>query len=188
VYGQSLTEFFNDWVYNQGYPTYNITAQNWGAGQAKFTVSQTQSDASVTYFEMPVPVRVYGAGGQQADLVLDNTYDGEEIIKSVPFPITSLEFDPERHIISNNSTVTLGNQSFDLEKAITVYPNPSSDVLHVQMPSTMTLEKVTIYNNLGQKVMESATSDFSVSTLSSGVHYMDIQTGEGTYHKKFIKK
>lgn len=188
VYGSSLTEFFNDWVYNQGYPTYSITAQSWGAGQAKFIVNQTQSDPSVTYFEMPVPVRVYGAAGQQADLVLDNTFDGEEIIKSVPFSITSVEFNPEKHIIAGPSSITLGNQNFDLENAISIYPNPSSDVVHIQMPSTSTLEKVIVYNNLGQKVMENSSLEFSVSTLSTGVHYIDIQTTEGTFHKKFIKK
>lgn len=188
VYGQSLTEFFDDWIYNQGYPTYTITAQNWGAGQAKFTVNQTQSDASVSYFEMPVPVRIYGALGQEADLVLDNTFDGEQILKSVPFPVVGVAFDPERHLIAGNSSITLGNESFDLEKAISIYPNPSSDVLHIQMPSTVSLEKVIIYNNLGQKVMENASLDFSVAALATGVHYIDIQTTEGTYHKKFIKK
>jgi aminopeptidase N len=188
VYGQSLTEFFDDWIYNQGYPTYTITAQNWGTGQAKFTVNQAQSDASVSYFEMPVPVRVYGSGGQQADLVLDNTFDGQEILKAVPFQVTSVEFDPERHLISANSTITLGNQAFDLEKAIAIYPNPSSDVLHIQMPSTTSLEKVIIYNNLGQKVMENSSLDFSVAGLAAGVHYINIQTADGTFHKKFIKK
>jgi aminopeptidase N len=189
VYGQSLTEFFNDWIYNQGYPTYTITAQNWGAGQAKFIINQTQSDASVSYFEMPVPVRIYGAAGQQADIVLNNTVNGEQIITSVPFPITGIDFDPQRHLIAAaSSTATLGNQTFDLDNAISIYPNPSADILHVQMPTTTTVEKVIVYNNLGQKVIESATPDFSVSSLSTGVHYVDIQTTEGTFHKKFIKK
>ncbi|WP_445453074.1 M1 family aminopeptidase [Flavobacterium sp. 25HG05S-40] len=188
VYGSSLTEFFNDWIYNQGYPTYSITAQNWGAGQAKFTINQTQSDASVSFFEMPVPVRVYGAGGQQADLVLENTSNGQEIITAVPFPITNVEFDPEKHLISANSSITLGNQNFELENAIALYPNPSSDVLHIQMPSSTTLEKVSVYNHLGQKVMENNSTEFSVSSLSAGVHYIAIQTAAGTFHKKFIKK
>lgn len=188
VYGSSLTEFFNDWIYNQGYPSYTITAQNWGAGQAKFVVNQTQSDASVTYFEMPVPVRIHGANGEEADLVLDNTSNGQQFIKSVAFPITSVEFDPERHLISANSTITLANQNFELEKAITIYPNPGSDIVHIQMPTTITLEKVIVYNNLGQKVMENSNPDFSVNSLAIGVHYVDIQTTEGTFHKKFIKK
>lgn len=188
VYGQSLTEFFNDWIYNQGYPTYTITAQNWGVGQAKFVINQTQSDASVSYFEMPVPLRIYGAGGQQADLALNNTFNGEQIIVSVPFAITNVEFDPKRHIIAANSSATLGNQNFDVDNAVSIYPNPSSDVVHIQMPSTSTLENVTVYNNLGQKVLENSTLDFSVNSLSTGVHYVDIQTTDGTYHKKFIKK
>ena len=188
VYGQSLTEFFNDWIYDQGYPTYTITAQNWGAGQAKFVVNQTQSDASVSYFEMPVPVRVYSSSGAQADLVLDNTFDGQEFIMNVPFAVAAVEFDPERHLISRNSTMTLGNESFALDKAISVYPNPGYDVVHIQMPATLAMEKVTVYNSLGQKVLESTTPEFSVSTLASGVHYLDIQTTEGLYHKKFIKK
>ena len=188
VYGQDLTEFFNDWVYYQGYPTYTITAQNWGTGQAKFVVNQTQSDPSVTYFEMPVPVRVFGANGEQADLVLNNTFDGEEFIMNVAFPITSVQFDPDRHLISKNSTITLGNENFDVTDAISIYPNPSSDVIHIKMPTSIAFEKVTVYNNLGQIVLENATSDFSVTTLSIGVHYIDIHTSEGTYHKKFIKK
>ncbi|WP_162126716.1 M1 family aminopeptidase [Flavobacterium phycosphaerae] len=188
VYGQSLTEFFNDWIYNQGYPTYTITAQNWGAGQVKLVVNQTQSHPSVTYFEMPVPIRVYGPNGEQQDLVVNNTVNGESFIVSVPFVVTGVAFDPERHLISKNSNITLGNQAFEMDKAVTVYPNPSVEVLHIQMPTTLALEKAVIYNSLGQKVLESTTLDIAVSSLSSGVHYIDIQTAEGIYHKKFIKK
>jgi len=56
------------------------------------------------------------------------------------------------------------------------------------MPSTVVLQKVTVYNHLGQIVLENTNSDFNVTTLSTGVHYLDIQTSEGTFHKKFIKK
>jgi aminopeptidase N len=188
VYGQSLTEFFNDWVYNQGYPTYTITAQNWGSGQAKFVVNQTQSDPSVSYFEMPIPIRIVGSSGQTADLVLNNTTNGEAFIENVPFTVTSVLFDPEVHLISRNSNITLGSEVFDIEKAIVIYPNPSVAELHIQMPSSVTLEKVIIYNSLGQIILVNNALDFDVNSLSTGVHYIDIQTSEGTYHKKFIKK
>ncbi|GAB3713935.1 M1 family aminopeptidase [Flavobacterium koreense] len=187
VYGSSLTEFFNDWVFNQGYPTYNITAQNWGAGQAKITVSQTQSHSSVSFFEMPIPVRLTGTGGQTFETILENTTNNQEFIISVPFPITNVVFDPEKDIISKNNTVTLGNENFNLEKAIALYPNPVSNELHIQIPSNISIEKVTIFNNLGQKVIENNTANFSVSQLSSGVHFVQIQTSEGTFHKKIIK-
>ncbi len=187
VYGSSLTEFFNDWIYNQGYPSYTITAQNWGSGQGRFTINQTQSDASVSYFEMPVPVRIHGSGGQQQDIVLNNTVNGEVIIKPINFPITSVEFDPDKHLISKNNNILLGNEDFDLEKAICLYPNPANDLVHIQLPTTLTLEKVTIYNNLGQVVLENNAVDFSLSSISSGVYEVQLQTSEGVFHKKIIK-
>ena len=188
VYGSSLTEFFNDWIYNEGYPTYQITAQNIGGGQVSFVVNQTQSDASVSYFEMPVPVRVFGSSGQQLDLVLDNTTNGQTIIKNVPFNITSFEFDPNKHLISKNNTVTLSTNSFVLENAISVYPNPVNDELHIQLPNSVGLERVVVYNNLGQKVAEGNQLSLSIVNVATGVLFVEIATTEGIYHKKIIKK
>ena len=188
VYGSSLTDFFNDWIYNQGYPSYNIIAQNIGGGQASFVVNQTQSDASVSYFEMPVPVRVYGASGQQMDLVLENTTNGQTILKNVPFNITSFEFDPDKHLISKNNTVTLSTNSFELENAISISPNPVNDQLHIQLPTSIDLEKVTVFNSLGQKVAESNSTTLSIAEVATGVLFVEIATTSGTYHKKIIKK
>jgi len=188
VYGSSLTEFFNDWIYKQGYPTYTITAQNWSAGQAKVTVSQTQSNASVSFFEMPLPIRFTGVDGQTFDTIIDNTFNNQEFIVSVPFSITDVQFDPKKDIISNNNLVTLSNNTFELDQIIEVYPNPVLDQLHIQIPSNFIVEKISIFNNIGQLVQERAIPDFSIATLSAGILYARIQTSQGTYHKKIIKK
>lgn len=187
VYGSSLDEFFNDWLYNEGYPTYTITAQNWGAGQARITVNQTQSHPSVSYFEMPLPVRLTGSGGQTFDTIVNNTTNGQQFIVAVPFVVTGVQFDPKKNIISKNNTATLGNEAFSLENSITAFPNPVSDEIHIQMPLDISLESVEIYNNLGQLVGTKTTSNFSVSHLSTGVHLLKIVTSEGTFHKKIIK-
>lgn len=188
VHGASLNEFFNDWVYMQGYPTYTITAQNWGAGQAKITVSQTQSDPSVTYFEMPLEIRLSGAGGVTQDVVVNHNTNGQQFIVSVPFVVTDVTFDPNKHIISKNNVVTLGAESFQWEQTISVYPNPANDQLHIMMPASVQLEKVEIYNALGQLVGEKNTIDFSIDQLASGMHWLKISTSEGVMHKNFIKK
>jgi aminopeptidase N len=188
VHGSNLDEFFNDWVYNQGYPTYTITAQNWGAGQAKIIVNQTQSDPSVTFFEMPLEIRLSGAGGLTHDVVVEHTTNGQEFIVSVPFVVTGVTFDPNKHIISRNNVATLASNSFDLEQTISVYPNPANDELHLMMPTSVQLEKVEIYNTLGQLVGQKIDHDFSISELASGIHLLKITTSEGVIHKNFIKK
>ncbi len=188
VYGNSLTEFFNDWLYNQGYPTYNITAQNWGAGQVKIIVNQIQSHVSVSFFEMPLQIRLSGSSGQTHDVVVNNTTNGEEFIVSVPFVVTGVTFDPNKHIVSKNNTATLGNESFDINNAVSVYPVPAENELTIQFPNNIALNKVEIYNNLGQLVTTDYKNIVNTSQLSSGVHFLKIETSEGVFHKKFIKK
>ena len=50
--GQDLTEFFNDWIYNQGYPSYDITWNQPNSSQVAISISQTQSHSSVSYFDI----------------------------------------------------------------------------------------------------------------------------------------
>jgi aminopeptidase N len=186
--GNSLTEFFNDWLINQGYPTYTITAQNWGAGQAKIIVNQTQSHASVSFFEMPLQIRLTGSGSQVLDVLVNNTNNAQEFIVSVPFVVTGVVFDPNKHIISKNNTATLGNENFDMNSAISVYPVPSENELTIQFPNNVSLYKVEIYNNLGQLLKTDFKNVIDISGLSSGVHFLKIDTSEGLFHKNFIKK
>ncbi len=188
VYGQSLTEFFNDWVYNQGYPTYTITAQNWGSGQARFVVSQSQSDASVSFFEMPVPVRVYGTNGQMQDLVLENTTNNQTFIVNVPFAITAIDFDPDKHIIARNSNATLSNSSMEWSETISVYPNPTTSVLHIQKPTDLEITSVTFYNSLGQAVLTANSLDLSIEKLPIGIYEIQLSTNQGEFHKRIIKQ
>jgi aminopeptidase N len=184
----SLVEFFNDWVYGLGHPTYTINAQNTSAGQVKITVNQTQSDPSVSYFEMPIPVRVLGAGGQQQDFILNNTFDGQDFFQNVPFQVTSVIFDPNKEIFSENNSVTLANSNFDfISNSISVSPNPASNQIEVKIPSSVDLKNVLVYNSIGQKVMESNSGTLFVTSLSNGVYSVSIETSEGIFHKKFIK-
>ena len=188
VYGQDLTEFFNDWVYNQGYPTYSITAQNWGSGQVRFVINQSQSDASVSFFEMPVPIRVFGANGEQQDFILENTTNGQVFIENVAFSVVDIEFDPNANLISRNSTTNLASEVFTTEKAIVLYPNPTKETFYIQKPTSTEVQSVTIFNSLGQMVQESFSTEMNVSTLPIGIYAVAIKTSEGTFYKKIIKE
>lgn len=187
VYGSSLTEFFNDWIYNQGYPIYTISAQNIEGGQAKFIINQTQSDPSVSFFEMPVPIRVFGKNGQQLDLVLNNTINGESFTENIPFAITSLTFDPDKNIISKNSTVTLGQKSFDLN-AIQLSLDSVTNVLSLNLPNGVTTEKAVFYNMAGQKTKETnSISTWDITPLPAGVYFISVVTNSGKKKFKFVK-
>ena len=187
VYGESLTEFFNDWVYNQGYPVYNIIGKNMAAGKVEFTINQTQSHPSVSFFEMPLPIRVFGNGGQQLDLVLQNTANGQTIVVDVPFAITGFIFDPNKELISKGNITYLGNESFELA-ALKLYPNPALQTLNLELPEAVVLEKALFFNALGQIIKETAkATSWDISKLPSGVNFIKIYTNSGVTQLKFIK-
>jgi len=186
--GVSLTEFFNDWVYNQGYPIYSINARNLPAGQARITINQTQSHSSVSFFEMPVPVRLTGSGGQQQDYVLNNTTNGQQFIVDVPFVVTGVVFNPKKDIISKNSTTTLATVDIELLSGVALYPNPAQNKLTLNVPADVKVQQTTFTNTLGQTVKtSSAQTDWDVSDLASGVYLVNVITNSGSKQMKFIK-
>ena len=189
VYGSSLTEFFNDWIYNQGYPKYTITVQNIAPGQAKITVNQTTSDTSVPFFEMPVPVRLTGANGVSQDVVVNNTVNGEQFTVPVPFSVTGVQFDPKKNIISKSSTATLAMDDFNYNQSIQIYPNPSSNTLSIDLPEEIEIESAIFYTVLGQKTMETKSDkNWDISSFASGIHFLSLKTNKGTKQFKFIKE
>ena len=185
--GMDLTEFLNDWLYNQGFPTYAVSVSNSANNQAIITINQTQSNSSVSFFEMPVEIRLYGSGNQVFDVVLEHTSNGQQFTVDVPFVVTDVDFDPNRHIISRNNNATLGLTTLDLANVIQLIPNPSSSILKIDYPQNITMENIQVYSNLGQLVLESQNPLLNVSSLSNGIYYITISTSEGSFHKKFIK-
>ncbi len=189
-----MTEFFNDWVYGQGYPKYTITVQNLTGNLAKINISQTQVNSNVSYFEMPLEIKINGAAGATQVLRVDNTSNNQEFIVPTNFLISSVSFDPEKNIISKGNIITLNpvlgtlaNDSFELSNAILLSPNPANDYLKIEMPSNIEFENAQIFNLLGQKILESNANIVSISSLSNGIYSISIKTSEGNISKKFIK-
>ena len=186
--GQNLTEFFNDWIYNQGYPSYEVQWYQPNADQIKITINQTQSHASVNYFEAPVPVKIHGSDGEVLDVVLNNTFNGEEFLENVTFPIVFVELDPETHLISRLNSVVLGLENVAPDHELTLYPNPVSETLFIKKPANILIENIAVFNILGQVECENSKLEkIEVSQLTPGVYFIQVETNEGSIYKSFLK-
>ncbi|MFK5982905.1 MAG: M1 family aminopeptidase [Flavobacteriaceae bacterium] len=189
VSGEDLTEFFNDWIYGQGYPSYTIEWSRINTDEIKFIVNQTQSNGSVSFFEAPVPVRVNGPGGQSEVFILDNTVNGEEFIEAVNFEVNSVSFDPDSHLISKYNSVILGTNEFSIANGITFYPNPSEGIAHISVPNLVEIKNVKIYNVLGQLVKDQVFSEtINITELSTGIHFIYFETNYGRIHKTLVRQ
>ena len=67
-----------------------------------------------------------------------------------------------------------------------IYPNPAKETITLTLSEVNTLQKVTIYNSLGQEVVRSTQSSIDVSSLSKGVYVIEVQTTTGKASEKLI--
>lgn len=186
--GESLTEFFNVWLYNQGYPSYSILWNQPSASQVHVQVSQIQSDGSVSYFEAPIPIRIIGTLGETLDIVLNNTVNLEVFSNSVNFTVASIEFDPDADLISKNNNVLITSNNLDINRSFEIFPNPVNNELTLVKPDTLEVSEILIFNALGQLLYKSNWEPIiSVKTFSSGILFMKLHTNEGVINKTVLK-
>ncbi len=75
-----------------------------------------------------------------------------------------------------------------IEKLVSIYPNPTSDQLTINLPVTIELKNVALYDVLGNNmgVVYSGKS-LNLMALTRGVYLLSIETSEGSLVKKVIK-
>ncbi|MEO0581636.1 MAG: M1 family metallopeptidase [Bacteroidota bacterium] len=103
--GKDLNEFFADWIYGQGYPTYDL---NWKKENDTvfITLYQTQSHPSVDFFEMDVPLQIVGWNGESQIERVYHANSGQTFAIPVDFAVQEVIFDPDKWILSRDNTVT----------------------------------------------------------------------------------
>ncbi|HNP68912.1 MAG TPA: M1 family aminopeptidase [Aequorivita sp.] len=188
--GEDLSEFFNDWIYGEGYPRYTIR-WNQAGGQSNINVviSQTQSHSSVSFFEAPVPLRINGTQGETLDIVLDNTTNNQAFQPAVGFMVQNVQFDPDYHLISRSNNVVLGTEDFTLDQQFILYPNPTSGIVNLEKPASINIQNINIYNTLGQLLYsEKYSGTVDISKFSKGILFFQIETSEGTINKRIVKE
>ena len=187
--GTDFTEFFNDWIYGQGYPTYQIKWNQTADKVIRFKVGQTQSNSSVSFFEMPLPIKVTGTAGEVAYLVLNNNSNNQNFAEALTFNVSSVQFNYENQIITKNSTVTKDTGILAVDdvsnKEIKIYPNPVKDQLSVAgISKDESFEVYSVDGKLVKSGTLSSKNSVRVSAIPKGVYLLKI-AGKNL---KFIKE
>ncbi len=191
--GQDLDEFFDDWFYGEGYPSYNV---KWAPTESgiRILLEQTTSDPSVDFYEMPVPIRVFGES-QQMDLRLDHEFSGQFFDVELPFQPESIEFDPELWLVSTNNVieeVTTGLSDPLQETEVQVFPNPVKHLLEVQLLNgAQAIDYIDVFDVNGRLLfstnVEASTTTLDFSGQAQGMYVIKIYAGNQQYIRNIIK-
>lgn len=115
------------------------------------------------------------------------------------------DFDNHVNTISNAYTTQIGNiedysvifnpilsttQDGVNANDVSIYPNPTQDVLNISNTTNKALTSIFIYDALGRQVLKGANTDqISVSHLTNGIYFLKLQFGNSDIvTKRFIKK
>jgi aminopeptidase N len=186
--GMSLTDYFNDWIYGEGYPEYDITWAQKGK-DLSFHIIQTQSDASVNQFNVPLPLLVRGFNTDTLlRIPMESAITNSEI--RLDFRVREVIFDPREWLLAKHV------MRFSLPEAnITVFPNPFNGFLYLSLED-MDIKDWEIVDATGKEVIskryEGAVPKGSIekidcNSLANGVYLIRIQGDGRNVVKRIVK-
>ena len=83
-------------------------------------------------------------------------------------------------------TILLKSDDFVLQN-FSLYPNPTSDILNINLQENLQLQKVSIYNLLGQLIKSDVKQEINISELQTATYYVEVVTDKGKATKTIIK-
>jgi aminopeptidase N len=186
----SLTEFFNDWFYGEGFPIYSAEYTNGEDGILKIILSQATTHSSVNFFEMPVPVRVYSASRTDStDFRLVNITNNQEFLVDVDFKVAELKIDPDYWLVSKTAKI-VNTKTEPVLNGISVFPNPFTESFSVFLPAGQQMVSLHLFSPEGKLVKQYSGNStyFSWSDIPNGFYILNIKTINSVFETKIVKK
>jgi len=185
----TLVEFFNDWYYGEGYPTYSIQYAQNSDHLLKINLFQETSHESVGFFEMAVPVRCYNSGKTDSvDFRLENLYNGQVFIVDPGFQASEIKIDPDLWLISKVGEA-LSVPWLDNPEDIFIFPNPAAEEINLVTSHGIEISRIEILDTSGKKMADFSGNlkNVKLSGLPSATYILRIQTTGGSTIRKIIK-
>ena len=189
--GKDLTGYFNDWFTGEGFPTYQV---NWSQTNdtVAFTVSQTRSDPSVSFFEMSIPLK-FKNEFRDTLILFSNTYSGQTFSVMIPFAVDSVIFDPDYQLITGNHAFTdIGEHT--MNNNFEVFPNPATGLINFRFtgPAPKGQNRICIYDHSGRKMAEFLMNPretgmtLNTGNYSPGLYLYIVKEAEYQFSGKFM--
>jgi aminopeptidase N len=194
--GVDLTEFFTDWFYGQGYPSYDVKWTQIGNDYVKINMNQVTSDASVSFFPLPVALQFKNAT-QQKTIVVNNTYSGQIFFDDIGFIADTVIVDPEYWLITKNNTSEKINDNINGKNIVQVFPNPFTNNFNIYLHNfNSSKADLKIYDAKGSLILHedldvngSLYYPVNLQVFPKGIYIIQIQTDSGfKFAKKILKQ
>lgn len=133
VSGKNLNDFFNQWIFGEGYPIYSVIFSKQGIDTLVLEVSQTTSMPSVTpLFKGLMEYRIKSSQGDTVIKLIQTKADQQFKVYYTKTPL-DVEVDPNNWVLNKVGTVTKGmDTEAPAVKGIIIYPNPAKNTISIR--------------------------------------------------------
>ncbi|WP_288955508.1 leucine-rich repeat domain-containing protein [uncultured Polaribacter sp.] len=121
-------------------------------------------------------------------IIINNTVFKDVAINNIPLevPENSELLYKNANIWKNFKTIIpLKITNFYNNLRVEFYPNPASKEIKIELNNSI-LKEVTIYNNLGQLIIQSKEQIINTSKLRTGMYSVTVETSKGKSTKKLV--
>lgn len=192
VSGMDFNDFFDQWYFGEGYPTYNVEwSQNDGGMFMQVTQTTSKPSATPLFTNLMAYKFSFYEGGDttvyvhQTDNVTDFTF-------AITKPVGQIVVDPANWIINGNGSITTNVKEHESPVAFAYNPNPANNKLNISFTNAYNTEKqIGIFDMAGNQVMLVKTLvnsiTLEISELPTATYLIQITDGVNLSSKKFIK-
>ncbi|MBS1637615.1 MAG: T9SS type A sorting domain-containing protein [Bacteroidetes bacterium] len=186
--GQNFTQFFNQWYYGEGYPTFNV---KWNQVGSNFYLQSTQTTSmpsSVPLFITPLEYKITRTGLADTVIRVMHGQVTENYFYNLTGTVTAIAVDPKNWIINKaigpvkDANLVGVDEIAAQEPLVFVGPNPTSDVLNINLYKTAAKANVEIFDMHGSSVLKDALEGQwkgDISQLAHGTYIVQISDLSG---------
>lgn len=196
--GINPTQFFNQWYYGQGYPTFTVKYNQVGNTCYIKSTQSTSTPSSVPLYITPMEYKISRSGAPDTTVRVMQSNTIENYSFNILGTVTGVVCDPNNWVINKVVGPTLdvtltGINTIDFENnSITIGPNPTKGQLNIKNASNETIV-LKIEDINGKQILEKNLQNeqtIDLSNYSNGV-YLAVGynlNGIKLFTRKFIKE
>ena len=198
ITGMDLEDFFQQWIYGEKYPHYELSWWSTGTEELAIQIDQVQTTG---YFHMPIDLHITGFL-IDTTIVVDN-YGPSQMYQLSGFgmPIHEIQLDPENWILKevNYTTVSVdGNLPGEIS-LLPAYPNPfnSGTTINFFIPQGLgeidaVLQVLNVNGRRASTLLKKKVSPGMMSFYwdgyrnASGIYFIQLLAGNSILNRKVI--
>lgn len=181
----TLTEFFTDWIWGEGYPVYDFE-WSYSDQQIIINVYQQPSVSTGPFFEMKLPVTIT-INGISTTYWLAHTAQGQQFIIDSPVAPESVVFNKDYWILCQTADFHTPAETV-LSPGINVLYNADEKYITTMIPGTIQADYA-IYDLQGQKITsgiwKKSNPVIRLDQYNPGVYILTISSQQKRYNTKF---